>query len=123
MALLARGFASEKYDLHLGIVTQATVSADEFPPHVTIHWLGSPRVRSAALRLLRLVRSVKPQVVLSGMFHLNFLVLLLRPMFPRETHVLVRQNGAVTASLAFDKLPAYNRLLYRWLYRHADRVI
>jgi glycosyltransferase involved in cell wall biosynthesis len=57
------------------------------------------------------------------MFHLNFLVLLLRPFFPQPTRVLVRQNGTVSAALAFGDLPVYTRLLYRLLYRHADRVI
>jgi len=57
------------------------------------------------------------------MFHLNFLVLLLRPFFPRETSVLVRQNGTVSAALAAGSLPVYTRLLYRLLYRRADRVI
>ena len=121
--LLACGLSSEKYELHLGIVTQASAPKDEFPSHVAIHSLGAPRVRFAGLRLLRLVRRVRPRVVISGMFHLNFLVLLLRPMFPWSTRVVVRQNGAVSASLKFDKLPAYNRVLYRSLYRHADRII
>jgi glycosyltransferase involved in cell wall biosynthesis len=80
-------------------------------------------VRYAAIPLLRLVRRLKPQVIVSGMFHLNFLVLLLRPLFPRCTRVLVRQNGTVSASLAHDALPAYTRLLYRLLYRRADCVI
>jgi glycosyltransferase involved in cell wall biosynthesis len=54
------------------------------------------------------------------MAHLNFLVLLLRPFFPPGTRVLVRQNGGVSASAG---LPVFTRLLYRLLYRHADRVI
>jgi glycosyltransferase involved in cell wall biosynthesis len=57
------------------------------------------------------------------MFHLNFLVLLLRPFFPRGTRVLVRQNGTASSALAFKGLPVYTRLLYRVLYRRADRVI
>jgi glycosyltransferase involved in cell wall biosynthesis len=57
------------------------------------------------------------------MAHLNFLVLLLRPFFPSRTRVLVRQNGTVSAALAFGDLPSYTRLLYRLLYRRADRVI
>jgi glycosyltransferase involved in cell wall biosynthesis len=57
------------------------------------------------------------------MFHLNFLVLLLRPLFPRATRILVRQNGTVSASLAQDALPPYTRLLYRLLYRRTNRVI
>lgn len=122
-ALLARGLSREKYELHLATVTSGNRSDDALGPDVTIHRLGATRVRNAAIRLLRLVRRLRPEVILSGMFHLNFLVLLLRPLFPKATRVLVRQNGTVSASLAQDALPAYTRLLYRLLYRRADRVI
>ena len=80
-------------------------------------------MRAGAFRLLRLVRRVKPGLILSGIFHLNFLVLLLRPFFPYGTRVLVRQNGTVSSALAFGGLPWTTRLLYRLLYRRADRVI
>ena len=126
-ALLARGLSNGKYELHLGLVTQSGTagpsSGPALPPWVTVHALGASRVRAGALRLLRLVRRLKPDVILSGMAHLNFLVLLLRPAFPSSTRVLVRQNGTVSSALADGDLPRYSRLLYRLLYRHADRVI
>jgi glycosyltransferase involved in cell wall biosynthesis len=123
IALLARGLSREKYELHLGLITQADAAPEAVPSWVHIHALGAPRVRSGAFKLLRLIRRLKPDVILSGMFHLNFLVLLLRPLFPSGTRVLVRQNGTVSAALAFGNLPAYTRLLYRLLYRRADSVI
>lgn len=123
IALLAAGLSREKYDLHLALVTEARAPADPFPPGLTLHLLGASRVRSAGPRLLRLVRRLRPRLIVSGIFHLNFLVLLLRPLFPPSTRVVVRQNGTVSASLAFDRLPFYTRLLYRLLYRRADRVI
>jgi glycosyltransferase involved in cell wall biosynthesis len=123
IALLARGLSREKYELHLGLITQADTGPEKVPSWVRIHALGAPRVRSGAFRLLQLIRRLKPDALLSGMFHLNFLVLLLRPLFPSGTRVLVRQNGTVSAALAFGNLPAYTRLLYRLLYRHADSVI
>jgi glycosyltransferase involved in cell wall biosynthesis len=122
-ALLARGLSREKYEVHLGLVTQAHAVGAEVPPWVSVHALGAPRVRAGALRLLRLVWQLRPDVILSGMAHLNFLVLLLRPFFPAGTRVLVRQNATVSAVLADGSLPRYTRLLYRMLYRHADRVI
>jgi glycosyltransferase involved in cell wall biosynthesis len=122
-ALLARGLSQEKYELHLGLVTQADAGPVLLPSQLKLHALGAKRVRAAAFRLLRLVRLLKPDVILSGMAHLNFLVLLLRPLFPPGTAVLVRQNGSVSASTAFPGPPASTRLLYRLLYRHADRVI
>jgi glycosyltransferase involved in cell wall biosynthesis len=121
-ALLARGLPAEKYELHLGLITQAHTS-EVLPNSVSLHALGAPRVRAGAFGLLRLVHRLKPELILSGMAHLNFLVLLLRPFFPRKTRVLVRQNSTVSASLAYDGLPCYTRLLYRLLYRRADRVI
>jgi len=122
-ALLARSLSREKYDLHLGLVTQASAPANSFPPGVTVHALGATRVRSSAIRLTALVWRLRPRVILSGMFHLNLLVLLLRPFFPRPVKILVRQNGTVSSALAFGDLPGYFGLLYRLLYRHADMVI
>ena len=119
-ALLVRGFSRAKYEVHFGLVTQADAGQETLPEGVTIHPLGARRVRSSAFRLLRLVRRLKPQIILSGMAHLNFLVLFLRPFFPLETRVLVRQNGSVSASAG---VPGTTRLLYRMLYCHADRVI
>ena len=123
IALLARGLSREKYEVHLGLVTQAVASGAFLPPEVTIHALGARRVRAAALPLLRLVRRLRPGVILSGAPEVSFLAILLRPFFPKESRILVRQNGTVSAALAFGGLPFYTRWLYRLLYRHADRVI
>jgi glycosyltransferase involved in cell wall biosynthesis len=123
IALLARSLQREKYELHLGLVTQASAKVDGYPPWVKIHALGARRVRKAALPLLRLIRRLQPDVVLSGIAHLNFLVLLLRPFFPRKTCLLVRQNGTASSALAFEGLPKFTRLAYRLLYHRADRVI
>jgi glycosyltransferase involved in cell wall biosynthesis len=121
-ALLARGLSREKYELHLGLMTQAGSGGAAYPG-ISVHGLGAARVRAGACGLLRLVWRLKPRVILSNMAHLNFLALLLRPLFPSGTRLLVRQNGTVSAALASGGLPAYTGLLYRLLYRHADRVI
>ena len=123
MSLLARSLSPEKYELHLGLMAQRDAPQHGLPVEVRIHALGGVRVRHGALRLLRLVRNLRPRVILSGMAHLNFLVLLLRPLFPRGTRVLVRQNATVSAALAFGGQPRCTRLLYRLLYRRADWVI
>lgn len=122
-ALLANGLSCDKYEVHLGLITQADARLERATSELHVHALGARRVRAGAFRLLRLVRRLKPDVILSGMAHLNFLVLLLRPLFPRATRVLVRQNGTVSAALASGDLPRSTSLLYRLLYRRADRVI
>ncbi len=122
-AMLAKSLPGRKYELHLGLVTQADPGLELLPPGATIHALGASRVRTAAFPLLRLVRRVKPDLILSGMAHLNFLVLFLRSLFPRRTRVLARQNGTVSAALQVGDQPGYTRLLFRLLYPRADRII
>jgi glycosyltransferase involved in cell wall biosynthesis len=122
-ALLAQGLSREKYELHLGLATAPDAGSESLPPWVTVHSLGARRVRAAAVPLLRLVRRLRPQLILSGMAHLNFLVLLLRPFFPHGTRVLVRQNATASAVLAEGKVPSFTRWLYLLLYRRADCII
>jgi glycosyltransferase involved in cell wall biosynthesis len=125
-ALVARGLSGQKYEVHLGLVTQSALAAAAagLPlDSARVHALGARRVRAGAFRLVGLVRGLRPHIILSGMAHLNFLVLLLRPFFPRATRILVRQNSTASAALDFGGLPAYTRALYRRLYRRADRVI
>jgi glycosyltransferase involved in cell wall biosynthesis len=123
MALLARGLSPDKYEVHLGVITQTPTDGAEISAWVAIHALGARRVRAGALPLLSLVRRLNPDMILSGMFHLSFLVLLLRPLFPCATRIVVRQNGTVSSALALDGLHWYTRPLYRLLYRRADRII
>ncbi len=121
--LVAEGLSKEKYEVHLGLVTEGNRKLEILPPPVTIHRLGARRVRSGAIPLVRLVRRIRPDVVLSGAAHLNFLVLLLRPMFPKKTRILIRQDATVSSVLAFGNVPWYTSLLYRSLYRRADHII
>jgi glycosyltransferase involved in cell wall biosynthesis len=123
IALLASGISADTYDVHLGLVTSAAPPTGAISRHVTVHALKASRVRYAAVGLLALVRRLRPQLIVSGMYHLNFLVLMMRPFFPRPIQVVVRQNGSVSSVLAAGEAPAYTRLLYRSLYRRADRII
>lgn len=121
--LLARHLSCEKYELHLGLVTQGEMDLSLFPPGITIHTIGAPRVRQTGFRLLRLIWQLRPQIVLSSMAHLNFLVLFLRPVFPLGTRVLVRQNGTLSSMLRSAVSPRISSLLYRFLYRRADGIL
>jgi glycosyltransferase involved in cell wall biosynthesis len=121
--LLARHLSCKKYELHLCLVTQTTACLPELPTHVAVHALSASRVRSGTFRLFRLFWNLKPDLILSGIAHLNFLILLLRPLLPRSSSILVRQNATVSAACSSQGHPFLIRLLYRLTYPHADRII
>jgi len=123
MALVAKGLSREKFEVHLGLVTACDAVTDRLPSWLKVYALGATRARAGAFGLLELVWQIRPDVILSGAAQISFLTLLVRPLFPPKTRVLVRQNGTVSSALRFGSVPGYTRLLYRLLYRRADKVI
>lgn len=119
-AQLAAGLPAHKYDVHLGLAAQGSFSGEPLPDSVTIHDLRARRVRGAALPLLRLIWKLKPDLIFSCMYHLNFLVLLIRPVLPSRTRYIVRQNGLLSAP---TQRPTLTRVLYRHLYPRAEKIV
>src|SRR5271155_5064651 len=88
---LAQHLDPNRFEIHLCSITGDAPGARHPPPWVTLHSFRHERVRQAWLKLIRLIRTEQPDVVLSNMAHLNFLVLASRPFPPRQTRILVRQ--------------------------------
>jgi glycosyltransferase involved in cell wall biosynthesis len=114
---VAGGLAECGYDVHLAVATGEGYGA--FLAGATVHWLGASRVRHCAWGLIRLVRRLRPEVILSNMMHLNLLVLALRPAFPRGTRILVRNDGGVHP----EQLTWLRLWACRFLHSTSDAVI
>jgi glycosyltransferase involved in cell wall biosynthesis len=117
-SLLARHLDPQRFEVHVGLITADAAGAPKLPDIVVVHRLGVVRVRYAALKLLSLIWAERPDLVLGSMAHLNFLLLLLHPFFPRKTRLLIRQN--TTASAAVNRMTGF---LYRWLYPMATGIV
>lgn len=73
--------------------------------------------------LVRLIRRIRPQAVIStgGM---NLALVLARPWLPRGTRVLIRECSVLSARLSTDtRHPRLWRSLYRYLFQWADNVV
>jgi len=118
-AQLARHLSRDRFEVHLGLIARDRPGAKPPPNWVKVHRLQVERVCQSWLKLIRLIHSERPDVVLSNMAHLNFLVLLIKPVLPRRTRILVRQN--TTASSAASTW--LSRLPYRVLYPRAHAIL
>ncbi len=116
---LAQFLPDTVFEKHLAVLTPDRPGARTPPPEVRLHRIRASRVRAASLPLLQLIRAVRPNLLLSNMAHLNWLILLLKPLLPRETRILIRQNATVCASA----LSWAERLGYQLLYPRADAIL
>lgn len=117
---LARGLAARGFEVDLVSMTDR-VSQVQLPSEIHLHCLGARRVRAGAKQLVGLVRQVRPDAVLSCMTHLNMLILLLRPLLPGKTRILVRPDGVLSVTRRCFSAPEW--FLLRRLYRSADAIL
>ena len=127
MAAVAAGLATgldsrldaARFEVHLAVLADDGDGAPQLPEQVKVHRLEAGRVRRAGPKLVRLVRAVQPELVVSGMMHLSLLVLALRQWFPAGTGVGIRVN--TTLSLAYPG--GWARWAQALLLRRADAVL
>ncbi len=81
---LARRLSRDRFDIHLAVIEDDGPLGQTLPDDVTVIACPVAGLSQAALPFLRLVRQLRPQVVLTAASHLNALAGMLRPAFPRE---------------------------------------
>jgi len=87
------------------------------------HDLKSPSLLRSLIPLYGMLKAQRPDLVISTMAHMNFILLVLKPLFP-HTKFVVRE--AITPSFLLDERPKVAPLLklaYKALYASADLVI
>ena len=120
---LLRHLDHQRYEFHLALLQAKRGEGDDIPPGVAVHNLDYSRVRYGLLGLVRLIHKVKPEVVFSNICHMNLALLLVRPLFPRNTRVLIGESTTLSAYLQqATRRPKIWSALYRWLYKRADKI-
>lgn len=92
-------------------------------PEIETHSLNKERVLLSLPELYKKLKTIKPDVVISTMAHMNFVLLMLKPFFPK-TKFIVRE--AVTPSYFFKNKSLKSLLAYmgyKVLYPFADVVV
>ncbi len=110
-----------RFEPHLLLVEAVGPYLADVPADVPIHVLAAPRVRHALPDLVRTIRAVAPDVVVSTQGYLNFALLLLRRFLPRVQLVVREVIGE-----RYMENSRFQPLFYRWYLRQvrrADRIV
>lgn len=122
-SILLRQMDRVCFELHLAVLQPDGQYMGDIPDDVVLHNLNVSRVRYAVPAIVRLVRKVRPQVVIATLPAMNMGLIIARPLLPRRTRIMIRQT-AIASALVLDE--AHPRL-WTWLHRHlckrADRII
>lgn len=111
------------FDWHLVVFEGGGPLAGALSPRVTVHEIGTARLRHALPGLVRVLRRLKPDLVYSTLGYVNLGLLMVRRVALRGVPVLVREANTPSVSIPTLPAPWLFRFLYRWLYPGAAGVI
>ena len=95
----------------------------ELPEGLVRYTFGGSRLRRAVPGLIRCLRSLRPDVIVTTVSHLNLVLLGIRDTLPRSARLLVREANTPSARLLSTAHPRAYRFLYRRLYPRADGIL
>ena len=121
---LLRHCNREIFELHLGLLQATGPYVADVPSDVSVHTLGVRRVRHAIPSIVRLVRKIRPRVVISTPVNLNLIVAASKPFWPRGVRLIIMESITLGAFLDEEmRQPGLWRLMYRSLYRRVDYIV
>jgi glycosyltransferase involved in cell wall biosynthesis len=123
--ILLRHLDRSFFDPHLALFEVRGEYLPDVPADVVVHDLKCSRARYSVPGIVRLVRKLRPHVVLSTLPQANVALACAKSFLPPEVRVVLSE--ANIASAAFADGETANRSMWAWLYRHfckqADQVV
>ena len=115
---------ASRFEMHLGLLELSGPYLSQVPKEVTVHDLRVRRVRYALPGIVRLIRRLRPDAVLTMMRELSLSVSFARWLLPPGLRVLAQVTNTPTGQVK-DKggVPGVPKWLYRRLYERADKII
>jgi glycosyltransferase involved in cell wall biosynthesis len=120
---LLRCLDRSKFELHLAVVHHIGKFIDSVPDDIVVHDLKAGRVRKSFLPFIRLIRRIKPDLLFSTLGYLNLAIILMKPLFPGQTKLFIRETIVVTENLRAVPHSWAWKGLYRLLYNRSEVII
>lgn len=120
---VARNLDRDRFNPFLVLVNPWGPLRLELPASLPVRMMNVTRLRHAILGLVRHLRRLRPDVVVTTVSHLNLSLLAVRRFLPKGTRVLVREANTPSARLQSTAHPKAYRFLYRHLYPRSDGIL
>ena len=120
---LARELRARGHRVDLVLAQATGPLASEVPAGVEVVNLAAPRVLRAIPGLARYLRSARPRVLMSRMFHANFAAIVAARLARTSTPTIVVEASHLSAQIDRGKLSFFHRHLLARAYRQADAVV
>jgi len=95
----------------------------DLPDDIDIIDLKCSRIRFAGKKIYKLIMSIKPDIVMTTLNHLNFLMAILNPFFPKNIAFVARESIIPSFYINTTSFSFLSKILYKKFYINFDKII
>ncbi|MCR8844173.1 glycosyltransferase [Paenibacillus sp. SC116] len=118
VSMLLQGFNPERYELHLIVNWKEGPYMSLLPSYVQVSEMNAPRLRSAWKAYIRVLRQVRPDVVISHMWENNVLNVVGRRLSGLRFATVLCEHSSISRHRGKGV-----NMMRRWCYKRADAVV
>jgi len=123
---IINGLDRDKYSIGLILFDSSGALVDEVLSDVSIYDLNISSVKKGLLALIQKIYTLKPDIVFSGIGHLNISLALFIPILKKllpDTKFIARQSNILTINNRYEKHPYIHDWLYKRVYKNYDKIV
>ena len=126
MVTILNYFSKEGFEVHLIILKKKGILQKELSSEIIIHYLDMPSVSRGMYKFLKKIYEIKPNIVFSGIGHLNIalspFIPLMKVLLPKVKWI-ARETSVVSLHNQSSKYPNHFNFLYRHSYKNYDVIV
>jgi glycosyltransferase involved in cell wall biosynthesis len=120
---IIRTLDSNIFEKTILLVEDSGVFVDFIPPNVELKTMKSGKTRFSFFKLLRNIKSIKPEIIVSTTNRMNLLLLFVSYFLSKKIKIVVREPNMPSAQYYHNQLPKYYLWMSKFVYPKADYVI
>ena len=93
------------------------------PTDIEVVDLKASQARFAVIKIIKVIREKKPDIVFSTLAYLNLIVAIIRPFFSSEMTFIARESNTVSVRNKREKYPRLFDWLYKKVYKNFDIIV
>lgn len=116
----------KKFEVHLCVFNNVGELTKDIHKDVIVHDLGGKSVRKGIFKWINLVYKEKPDIVFSGISHLNLMIAVFIPLlnlFRANTIFIARETSIASLHTKKEKYSKVYQYLYKKVYKNYDAII
>ncbi len=118
-----RSLNIERFDISLLLINKTGEFLKFIPKYVKIVDIGKNKTRYSFFKLLKSVKNINPELIVSTTNRMNILILIVSLFVSNIIKICLYEPSMPSAQFSEKYLPRYYLLLMKILYRHSDYII